>query len=257
MKNTITDYFWLLWLEKVDAELFSVLMELWAQPASVVGRRVNIERTKAYRHLMKMVDVGIVSTTTESKTTNFFIESLDGLERLVKKKTQVTDELVKQKDAVMDEMLSIARHDVRIPRVQTFQRPWDINHLFDDMMLEIERKWLLSIRLFASNTFEEQQAREVNKWMINDFFEALESKRVRVESYIWVGSLVMERIETWTHTHDLKSLPATWASIHIFVVWSAIYIVIYRDAPIGIKISGELIVDAFHALLDAAERGAT
>ena len=60
----------------------------------------------------------------------------------------------------------------------------------------------------------------------------------------------MERIERTTKLKELLSLPTAPSSIHVFIVGYIVYVVIYRDDPVAIKIENELFADVFHLLLD-------
>ena len=126
--------------------------------------------------------------------------------------------------------------------------------MFDDILSEIQQQGLLAIRLFASNTFEEQQTAPVIQTSMQDFFTRLEKQEIMLDSFIGSGSLIMERIDMSSDISFLAQLPAARSSVHIFLVGYIVYIVVYRDSPIGIRIENESVADALHIMLDEVQR---
>ncbi len=61
----------------------------------------------------------------------------------------------------------------------------------------------------------------------------------------------MERIEKHPNT-SFTDLPLTESSTHLFVLGHIVYIIIYRDKPIGIKFESQHFAHVIHLLLDHA-----
>ena len=85
---------------------------------------------------------------------------------------------------------------------------------------------------------------------MKDFFKEMKSKKITLESYIGTGSLIMERIEKEADISILESLPSTDSSTHVFVVGTIVYIIIYKDKPIGIRLDSKHFAHVLHLLLD-------
>lgn len=246
----IQTYFHILGLESLDALIFTTLIQMGNQPASTVARRVNTERTKVYRHLKKMSKLGIIQTSQSRWITTFYINSTSGLEQLIQTRLANASKIERKKTEILDHLQKISRTDIKTPKVRLYDQHDEINLAFADMLEEIRIQKLLFIRMFASNTFDEQVTSDTVSGTIAEFFDQLKSSNVHIETFLWNGGLVMERIEKTTHLKELLRLPTTPSSIHIFIIGYIVYIVIYRDDPIAIKIENELLSDVFQLLLD-------
>lgn len=220
------------------------------QPASTVARRVNTERTKVYRHLKKMSKLGIIQSSQSRGITTFYIDSTSGLEQLIQSHINKASHLDEKKTDIVEHLQKISRSDIKTPKVRLYDQHDEINLAFADMIEEIRLQKLLHIRMFASNTFDEQVTSSTVSDTIADFFDHLKQTKVDIETFLGNGGLVMERIEKTTHLKELLRLPTTPSSIHIFIIGYIVYIVIYRDDPIAIKIENELLSDVFQLLLD-------
>ena len=249
MQN-IQSYFSLLGLEALDAQIYITLCQIGNQPASTIAKRLGAERTKIYRHLQKMSGLGIVNTSQSRWVATFYVDDTRGIEQLIEQKMKQADLIKSRKNEAIEHIQKISRTDLRAPKIRLYDRPEEIQLVFTDMLEELGRQRLLSLRMFASNTFDEQQYSWTLSISLKDFFTQLQDRHISVESYLGNGGLIMERIERTTKLKELLSLPTAPSSIHVFIIWYIVYVVIYRDDPVAIKIENELFADVFHLLLD-------
>ena len=67
------------------------------------------------------------------------------------------DLIKSRKNEAIEHIQKISRTDLRAPKIRLYDRPEEIQLVFTDMLEELGRQRLLSLRMFASNTFDEQQ----------------------------------------------------------------------------------------------------
>jgi hypothetical protein len=60
----------------------------------------------------------------------------------------------------------------------------------------------------------------------------------------------MESVGKSIYIEELENLPASNASINIFVVGDMVYIFIFKNIPIGLKINSEEFANSLHFMLD-------
>ncbi|USN57482.1 MAG: hypothetical protein H6766_03445 [Candidatus Peribacteria bacterium] len=114
----------------------------------------------------------------------------------------------------------------------------------------IDRHYLL-IKYFATNTFDAQStSTQTVQHYAHDIFDQLARRRVTVESYLGNGILIMEQISKTIDTSTLRDLPAGQASVNIFVVGTVIYLIIFKDTPVGIQIDSEDLANTMHFILE-------
>ena len=248
-KKSIQDYLTVLGINPVEQEIFLTICELGNQPASTIARKVWIERTKAYRHLENLTKQGLISTSQQHGPKTFFVSDLSGLESLREQKQRDLSYLTHEKSWVFQAIHSLTGSDLSLPDVRIFEGD-QIAHLFRDMTAIVEAKKLKMIRFFASNSYEEQTRSKTLQQPVKDFFKEMKSKKITLESYIGTGSLIMERIEKEADISILESLPSTDSSTHVFVVGTIVYIIIYKDKPIGIRLDSKHFAHVLHLLLD-------
>jgi len=60
----------------------------------------------------------------------------------------------------------------------------------------------------------------------------------------------MEKINKSIWTENFINLSAWWWAINIFLIWSIVYIIIYNNIPIWIKIDNDMVSQAFHLIFN-------
>ena len=84
-----------------------------------------------------------------------------------------------------------------------------------------------------------------------NFFKTLKQQSISLTSYIADGSLIMEQLRTVDATLDLEELPAGNNAINLFLIGQTVYIIIYKNLPIGIKLESPELAWALHFLLES------
>lgn len=78
------DYFESLGFTHKEASIYLALYKLGTQPASVIAKYVDIERTYVYKVLTNLAQKNIVSITERNGVKHFFIPDISMLKRYVK-----------------------------------------------------------------------------------------------------------------------------------------------------------------------------
>jgi len=240
-------------LSKVQTDIYLVLYKLGTQPASIVAKYLSLERTKAYRNLLKLVKLDLVKTTHRNNIQVFFVENVINLKKLISRKVNDLNYLEKNQASIVEAIKCVKIENTNIPKVTLYDNSEGVSNIFEDILINAKKQKLLTIRIFASNTYEEQIENIKISQYASDFFKALKKERINTDEYIGIGSLVIERIAHLNNS-DLLKMPATKSSTNIILVGQTLYFVVYNNVPMGIKIENENLADAFHALLDETKK---
>lgn len=251
----IRDYFEELWLNNSDREIFLNLYSLGSQPASIISKSTWYERTLTYKIIMKLYKMWLVSKTQKSWISYFFVPSLDVIKNLLDIKKKNLDKLDNNFDIIKTSIESkYSRNDVIIPKISIYNWMDGISFVYKDILNEIEKQGLLTIKFFGSNIFEEQKSHIRLRNYAQDFFEKIKLKSLKIDTYIANWWLIMEKINNSFLLWDFLSLPAWEWAINIFIAWTVVYILIYNNIPIAIKMDSDKVSQAFHLIFDEMKK---
>lgn len=245
-------YFQSLWFNQKESQIYLTLYKLWTKPASTIAKKLDMERTYVYKILLKMCKDNIVSQTLIWWVKHFFIPNILSLKTFVKQKISKFNKLENDFDIIQNELLQYdnLRYS-NIPKISIFD--WDewINNLYNDIIQYLKNSKYISIKLFASNTYETQTSLDSEfKNYSQNFFENLEKLNVWIDTYLWQWISLMEHISKSTNIENLLNLPASNSAINIYVVWKTVYFIIFKEIPFWIKIDSEDMAYTFHFLFD-------
>lgn len=243
-------FFQKLGLGKLHTDIYLALLKSGNQPASVIAKRMWIERTKVYRYLLELVKMWIVKKSKKDNSQTFFIDNVEDLKSITKSKASELKYLEENQDEIIEVIKKSKIWNTKLPKISLYET-WEwVNNIFEDILNNIKKQELLTIRIFASNTVYEKDVWWTVWEYASQFFKSLEREWVHIEEFIWVWNKIMERIECSTDSKIFLKLPASSSSINIMLVWSVVYFVIYNEAPIWIKIENENLADALHIMMD-------
>lgn len=238
-------------LTDVECEVFLLLYKLGMQPASVIARHASMERTTVYKMLLRMNKLGIVSQTKRRGVLMFFVPDLTVIQSYLQRKEQELSDLSDNFAAFEAEVRSrYGTSHLNVPRITLFDGQDKIANLYNDILKEITDSGYRFLRMFASNTHTEQLANVTMKDIASRFFAEIKKQGVVLDAHIADGSLTMERISKRSRVEDILGLPASASATNIFVVGASIYLLIFKDEPIGIKIKNQELAQSFHFLFD-------
>lgn len=250
--TTIQTYLTSLWLKSKEITIYTTLYSLWKNPASSIARACNLERVYTYKALQKFVSMGITAQTQSKGVKQFWIPSLDLLQKYIEQQAQQRQSLNNEFETIQQEFLSLETHRTTAPpRIQLYEWNAPLGNLFQDIQTTISTNDLLQIKLFATNTFSEQLgSREHIIKHSKGLFWFLERTRTTLHSYVAEWELIMQHLRTHNSLEVLWELPAWDHAINLRVVGKQVYIIIYKDQPIGLKIESPELAWALHFLLE-------
>lgn len=79
-------FFEKLGLSQDEVDIFLALYRLGTQPASIIAKHAGIERTKAYRHLLKLAKLSVIRKTNRNGVQVFFVRDIEDLERMCQRR---------------------------------------------------------------------------------------------------------------------------------------------------------------------------
>jgi sugar-specific transcriptional regulator TrmB len=251
----INEYFSNLWLNNKETEIFLTLYKFWTTRASTIAKYLNLERTNVYKILLSLVDLWLVITTTKSWVKNFYTD-ISLIKRYLEKKTNNMKKLESNFDLMISELQKTKNKESKLPKITIFDWESWVKNSYNDIYENVLKKWLIQIKLFASNTFESQtNLQNELKIQSNKFYLKLKEKSINIETFLWNWILIMENISKTTQIDSLSDLPASNSAVNIFLVWDIIYIMIFKENPFCIKIDSEDLGNTMHFLFDNLKVG--
>lgn len=247
-----TRYFKELGFNEKEANIFLNLYKLWTQPASVIAKYSKLERTYVYKALLKLCDENLVSTTTKNGIKYFFIPDIWILKKYVKQKQNEYKKMEEDYQSIEIELSQFNKeYRSNIPKITIFDNIDWLKNIYDDIYNYIISKRFLSIKLFASNTFESSWSwNSIVKSYREDFFNKLKENNIILDTFLWNWISLMENLWKTSNINELQNLPASNSSINIIIAWNVVYIIIFKDIPTSIKIDSEELAFSMHFILE-------
>ena len=248
-------YFANLWFSEKEALIFKALYSLGTKPASTIANYTWIERTSTYKILQRLVKENLVFETFKWWIKHFFIPSLDILKTYTENKTKKIKKLENDFDKIKNELSEFENSkDKNIPKITLFDSVAWIKNIHEDILNNVLKNKYISLRLFASNTVDSQVSiNEELKQSSKKLFSTLAEKNISIETYLWNWIMLMENISKTFDINTIQKLPASNSAINIYLSWSSIYIIIFKDSPFWIKIESEDLAFTMHFLFDKIE----
>jgi len=243
------------WLTEKESKIFIFLYKYWKKPASTIAKSIWDERTNTYKSLQKLVKKWFISEITKDGTKLFFIADKKIFEH---KLNSEIEEIEKKKNN-----LSILEKEFKNLEKESFsQKPWIIffewidwiQKFYDDIIINVSEKWYKQIKFFASNTLENRNSSSFLEYSPN-FLKKLKNKNILLDIFIGNWISVFEEIVKAQSIDEIINLPAWDSSIQIFIFWSFVYIVIFKDIPYWIKFESEEFSNIMHFLLKKVNLG--
>ena len=247
----IEDYLKKLGLTESESRVFLTFFRLGTQPASVIARQLSMERTTVYKILLRLDKLNLISQTKKHGVTMFYIPDISSVKNFILHKEKDLKELHDTFDTFAAEIQSTYEPvGISIPKITIYDGLDKISNLYKDILREVEKTGYRFLRMFATNTHTEQMSQYRMKDVAKNFFYDLKKNNVVLDSYIADGSLIMERISKRTKVDEILQLPASSSATNIFIIGDSIYLLIFKDEPVGIKIKNQDLAQSFHFIFD-------
>jgi predicted transcriptional regulator len=245
-------YFEQLWFNKKETEIFLALYKLWNQPASVIAKYTKLERTYVYKILLRFSQENLVSSTQKNGVKHFFISDASVIKKFIKNKISHYQKLEDEFFVIENELKQFEnKYSLEIPKISLYDGLDGIQNMYEDIYTYMKKKNYISLKLFASNVLESKGSENGSlKYYGEAFFQKLQQEKISVDTFLGNGVSIMESVGKTIHIEELDTLPASNASINIFVVGDIVYIFIFKNIPIGLKIHSEELANSLHFMLD-------
>ncbi|MEK7524263.1 MAG: helix-turn-helix domain-containing protein [Patescibacteria group bacterium] len=121
-----------------EVDVYTTLLHLGTQPASIVARHLNKKRTTIRVYLEQLVKKGFVRYTWRGKAQYFTAkkpdESLESLQHHKAKAIQSWDNDIRAFSGIVPELTSIVRQDVNIPKVTYYEGIHELKRMYIDSL---------------------------------------------------------------------------------------------------------------------------
>lgn len=244
-------------LPEKEQKIYLALAESGLQPASVIARRLKLDRVTTYKHLKKMAEMGLVKIYYTHAIQHFGIESPDAIERLLHEKESAIKEMLDEFPIIAKQVKAFEGTEHAIPKIQVFEGQSGMQSCFRDLLHELSSQGVRQVRMLSTNTFTEKLESVPLSRFISEFLRGIKKKRIEIDILEATGTLIPERMEKRS-AKDLnpEKLPAAGGATHIFLAGTAVYLLIFRETQIGLKIKQQEMAQVFHFLFDTMQRAA-
>lgn len=248
----LKDYLRNLGLGDKEQAIYMTLAGIGVQPASVIARKLDLDRVVTYKHLKKLESQGLAKVYIRDGIQYFGITGAEGIAAHLEDREQIVRDLSNQIPAIETELKNITRGEGFIPTVQVFQGKSGIKALFRDLLFEAKSEGVVRVRMLTSNTFDQQMGSTTLGKFTEEFFEDAQKAKLAIEMLEASGTLIPEYIRRLDPAHfDPHEFPAARGATNVFLVGTALYLACYGDSLIGLKLKQEQMSQIFHFFFDA------
>jgi sugar-specific transcriptional regulator TrmB len=233
-----------------EIDVYTSLLHLGTQPASVVARNLNKKRTTVRVYLEQLTKEGFVRFTWKG-TTQYFTAAKpeDILETLKHKKVKVSekwDENIRAFSAILPELTSIVCQDLNIPKVTYYEGIQDLKRMYTDSLTSKTEVLSLS----SVEDLWELFGKQYDQWYVK--------KRIKQKitvRYI-AKSTAVEKLEAKKdkkYLRESRHLPAKLFDIsnEINIYDGKVSIITLKNEKIGILIQSQEIYHTMKVMFEA------
>ena len=251
--DTITNYLRQLGFEPRQAQIFLATYQYGPKPASTIAKICKTERSYTYKVLESFVAKHLAEQVIIKGTKHFYIESPEVLLRHIKEKQEQANTLEKEFHEIKSAFLLLDENKIPyIPKVTQFAGTNGIEKRYDDMLDEIEKQELLIIKYIVTDLFESQVTKLFElQDAYQNFLNKIKNKNIHIDGLLGNGSLVIEKFLPIDSTGDaLETLSIGNQSMQVRIVGNHSYVGIFRETPIGIKITSPDLADLRQIMIE-------
>lgn len=242
-------------MDSKQQDIYLALYQYGTQPASAIARLCQTERVYTYKVLQWFVAQWLASQTIKAGVKHFLIPSIDCIAHYITKHQDQWQKLQNQFTYVKTQIDQLSKIQTsQTPKLTLFDGDVNISLLFQDIVQELQANNLLSLTFFGTNTFQEQlwSSKTVN-YYIKPLLDYITQHRIIVDTTIAEWALVLEHLQSYNDIHALVNLPAWDNAVNIRVVGQIVYIVIYKQHPIWIKLHSPEFAWSLHFLISKSK----
>jgi sugar-specific transcriptional regulator TrmB len=201
-------------LTEKEPEVYLALLKTeGVQPASIIAKKADLNRTTTYKILVKLAKMGLVTKTAKHGITAFFAEDPDkNLENLLENKKSKLDRIGQRLLTALPEIKTLKRQEMSMPKMRVYEGLAGVIRAYEDTVQNQN-----TIRSFENI---EKMAPEIKKYMETTFVP----KRVAKGNFAYVLSPKNE-LGAKARKDDKKFLrKARFAPANMFLIETGINI---------------------------------
>lgn len=246
----ISSFFQKLGLEEKTVKVLLATLQLGYQPASVIAKHAGLDRTSTYRLLKELLQKKLVAESKKRGISVFYVEKLSVIEDYLNDQKKKTDALKLEFEALMPELANLRGTVQELPKIQIYEGYERLKVFYRDIVNRAEEQKLLLIRILGSNTFAQKLEQKNLGELIEDFKKMLQEKKIEVDIVIAEGTLTREWVSELHSLSAMANLPAAGGATNVILVGESVFIISFRDFPVGLRIDHPDIAQTMHFLFD-------
>lgn len=237
-----------IWCSDMQVILFETLRKYWAKPASTLAKLMGAERTHVYKMLQQMVWWWIIAQSDQQSVSSFFIPSPTVLDSYYAAQQALIEQsrlALPEAYAELEAMGTMATGQKPLYRMREWHE--GMKQMIDIMIQQLEQDHLMMIRFFSLSTLE---TAATTPYTLKDYayplFQYCKSHIISVQTILGSGIMIPEQIIQSSTIEELENLPAWQSSMYVFVVWTSVYFLVFKQVPLAFKRDLPELADLFH-----------
>lgn len=233
-----------------EIDVYTALLRLGTQPASIVANHLEKKRTTIRVYLEHLAKEGFVRFHWKGKTQYFTAEKPEeALETLRHNKTKVVDrwdQHIRAFSAVLPELTSIARQDLNIPKITYYEGIHDLKRMYVDSLTSTTEILCLSSVEDLWDLF----GKEYDKWYVKKRIKNNISLRYLAKD---TSFELIEAKKDKKYLRQSRHLPAKLFDIsnEINIYDGKVSIITLKNEKIGVLIQSKEIYHSMKVMFEA------
>lgn len=243
-------------LDQKESLVMMSVIKLGAQPSSVIARHAKIDRTTAYRILKKLTGKKLISSSKQRGVTVFYLEKLSDINHYIEKESERLTQIKKEFKEIYHDLETMRSSVQKLPRIQIYDGFDQLENFYRDIIDRAVEQKLLLIRILGSNTFSQQLEKKELGEVVKNFEKDMKKHSLETDILIAQGNLTREWLTSLNSMEIMANLPAAGGATNIILVGESVFMVSFRDFPVGIRMDHPDIAYTMHFLFDVARNSA-
>ncbi|MFA5948326.1 MAG: helix-turn-helix domain-containing protein [Candidatus Gracilibacteria bacterium] len=246
------EFFKKLGFDEKESKVIMAVIRLGSQPTSVIAKFLKIDRTTAYRILKDLYKKGLLSKSTKNGITVFYVEKLSNIEHYIKKGKERYETLGDEFSDLMPQLTAIKSSFQMAPSIQIYDGFEKLQDFYRDIVVRAKEQNLLQIRILGSNTFSQKLEQQNLGNLIENFQSDLKKNKIETDILIAQGNLTREWLTNLQMFEEFANLPAAGGATNVILVGESVFMVSFREFPVGLRIDHPDIAQTMHFLFDVS-----
>lgn len=250
----LANFFLRLGLDEKESKVLLAVLRLGAQPSSVIAKYARLDRTTTYRLLKNLVQRRLIAQSNQKGITVFFLEKVSDIGQYIEKERKRFEDLESEFENLTPQITGLRSGVQELPRIQIYDGQEPLENFYRDIIQKAVEQKLLLIRILGSNTFSQKLEQKELGEMMSRFEKEMKKHAIESEILIAQGNLTREWLTQLKSFGAMANLPAAGGATNVILVGESVFMVSFRDFPVGIRIDHPDIAQTMHFLFDMSQR---